>query len=471
MELTYIGHHSWLLSKNETHFLIDPILEQDFGNSTLLKFPIHPSRNILYDKLPLINGVFLTNEHAGHFDISTIKKLSNQIPIFVYSMIPYSVVEVLELNGFKVICCEPFSEYLHCDIKFMFCPGPKEIPLWENRVCSLIFISEAESLFIQSDTKVSEKVVEIYKNNCLNKSNAWIIPNNSQLFPTLNVGPFDNLLPIRNIRKSQFIGLKVLSDLLFNCPDNFYRFFNNYFFSGSGYIIPGRMEKPFLWSNDTNLTPSLKKIVGERGLHSLRAGFSFSIKNNRLIEKRKEFVEDSIDPAYESLNTDSGRNYALNLISDEPSSEANLAKLFILLEKELKVIAPYFLSSFVGKDLVSLDSYLNNKLDGNRALFRFHHPKISPFVTQYAFDCNSCSFKLDHTPANKVIHSFPYGLEVGLNDFFLLANGEVQIWDLSMYSIKQWYLGSHLRSIVAFLFEYYSEQVQPELFRKILLSV
>ena len=64
MEITFLGHQTWLVTVGKTRILVDPILRDSFGASNNKGFQIYPPRAIDTHRLKDIDAVFLSHEHS-----------------------------------------------------------------------------------------------------------------------------------------------------------------------------------------------------------------------------------------------------------------------------------------------------------------------------------------------------------------------------------------------------------------------
>lgn len=129
------------------------------------------------------------------------------------------------------------------------------------------------------------------------------------------------------------------------------------------------------------------------------------------------------------------------------------------IESELDNIAKNIIMSSQGAAMISVREHMGEHLTSSR------------FVIQLISDNNSYQWFLNLTTAKfedeefdeQAIHKYPFGLRMYIQDFIGLMTGNIQIWELATVSAKQWYISSRYESPLAFLYEYFSEQVRPEL--------
>ncbi len=83
MNLTYLGQAGILLEGKNSTILIDPylsnyVVEGGYGDATLFKRNFPPP--IPAEKLPRIDVVFITHDHADHCDLPTLETISSLYP-------------------------------------------------------------------------------------------------------------------------------------------------------------------------------------------------------------------------------------------------------------------------------------------------------------------------------------------------------------------------------------------------------
>src|SRR5262249_30711166 len=78
--VTYLGQQGWLLGSDSTRILIDPLLTDEYSPG--FSAVIHPPRRISLAKLPPIDAVVLSHEHADHVSVASLLALDRRIPVF-----------------------------------------------------------------------------------------------------------------------------------------------------------------------------------------------------------------------------------------------------------------------------------------------------------------------------------------------------------------------------------------------------
>lgn len=79
MDVTYLGHASYLVRVGQRNILIDPLLTDTFQAGTAA---VYPPRALCVDKMPRIDAVVITHCHPGHLEIESLAKLPRTVPVF-----------------------------------------------------------------------------------------------------------------------------------------------------------------------------------------------------------------------------------------------------------------------------------------------------------------------------------------------------------------------------------------------------
>lgn len=109
-EATYVGHHCWLFSTEQTRILVDPLLHGAFGFTAANGLNVYPPRKLKLDAFPSLHAVLLTHEHEGHFDIASLNCLDRRIPIYISARSSSALRRFLAEMGFTVSLLHPGQE-------------------------------------------------------------------------------------------------------------------------------------------------------------------------------------------------------------------------------------------------------------------------------------------------------------------------------------------------------------------------
>ena len=194
MDVTFLGHQSWLISKDNTHILIDPVLYDGFGSNDDNAIEIFPPRIINMDLMPQINAIILSHEHSDHFHIPTLKKFPN-VPIFVSPLFIDCIRSVINDHHLVIKTVDFQSSITVGELEIILYPAGDETVFWESRVTQILIrpISEPQnSLFIAVDALVSNNFKEDIENELIELPKVIAVSNNSQLTPPGVLGSLDN---------------------------------------------------------------------------------------------------------------------------------------------------------------------------------------------------------------------------------------------------------------------------------------
>jgi hypothetical protein len=113
--VTYLGQQGWLVASDSTRILIDPLLTDEYSPG--FSAVIHPPRRISLAKLPPIDAVVLSHEHADHFNVPSLLALDPGIPVFFPERSARVVRDVIERLGFRVTGTRPGDRFAVGDLE------------------------------------------------------------------------------------------------------------------------------------------------------------------------------------------------------------------------------------------------------------------------------------------------------------------------------------------------------------------
>lgn len=463
MEITFLGHQSWLISSGNTNILIDPVLYNSFGSDDDNSIEIYPPREINLEKMPKIDAIVLSHEHSDHFHIPTLAKFQNA-PIIVSPLMVGCALKTIEyhkLNA-KII---PFQTIFQIgDLEIILYPSGEETVFWESRVSQVLVraVSTPEnSLFIAVDALVSQQFKDDVDNENLLLPKAIAVSNNSQITPQGVLGSLDNY---KNPQTDllQLTGLSILKELLISYLEGIHQI-DHIIICGGGFTKKyDTYFGAFPFSDQARLADianalSLnKKIFGPKPgqVLVLNEEMDYHPKNVEWVSPRTErhleihaagerFKQNPVKVSIKPVSSEAYLNH------DAPIYELNkLAKAFMLSEAGNLAI------DFISSQTHHILSY------GLMIKFLSIHNHFD--ITCYALNMNTAEFEpVQNTDINE--DEIPFGMELFWNDFLGIISGNIQIWDLGGIAIKSWYIGDKLQSPVAFLYSYYGEQIQSEL--------
>jgi hypothetical protein len=100
--VTFLGHQGWMIRSGDACVLVDPLLNEKFGEIHALEYSVHPPRVLEPEAFPAIDAVLLSHEHDDHFDIPSLARLDRRIPIFMSAHSSSAAFAILREMGFAV---------------------------------------------------------------------------------------------------------------------------------------------------------------------------------------------------------------------------------------------------------------------------------------------------------------------------------------------------------------------------------
>ncbi len=453
MELTFLGHQTWLVSHNSSCVLIDPILKDGFGAEDINGIEIFPPRAIDLENMPKPEVVILTHEHSDHFNIASLNVLSRDIKIIVGAMMIESVVECLENLGFSVTRQLPNKPFQVGDLEFTLYSAAPDTVLWESRVYQVYVnpVNKAEdSIFIAVDALISEELKRYISSNFCAAPRLVAVSNNAQITPKGVSGSLDNLLLTDDSDdQASAVGLDILYELLVDYLAQMPQI-ENVLICGNGFMKGYKEFGPFPFSNQKELAAIAQQLSRDVNIFGPYPGDSFSFVDGVLQEKTVSWIQLRKDRFKKLLSQQadfiaSKKVIEIASICGEFISETEAKQADEMIENEMSKIATPLMLSSLGERAVEMVEYLENKLDSKRILFRFlNHNQTCRH--QWVLDLNKACFLKDSTPSNEVLRRFPFGLECFAKDFYQMLLGEIQIWDMAGVAMRSWYVCEKLQS-------------------------
>ena len=470
MQITYLGQQGWMLSSNGTTVLVDPVLTEYFGTSQHIKFSIYPPRNILIEKLGKIDAACITNEHLDHFHVPSLRMIERSVPILVGVMMPDCVKQTILDMGFQLIECEHLAWTGIKNLKIQFTIGSANVPFWEKRVYHCYITNhDGKGALIQSDTLLSESLTSRIQQGIDPRPYIFIATNNSQPLPSGLFGAFSNMLPLEHSKSQAFEGIRIFTEVLCEVPQALGEV-PYMLLSGGGYIMEGPNYIPFPFTNKGLMQNVLDTLALETKAYYLYPGEELSFTDQVTLTQHP-----AINLDIEKLNFIQERNIAedprkSNKItkpifyksSEVTFNEINLA----LVKQEMADMSACLLFSSLGEKLLHTNKYINGPLGSERFLIQLKYGRNK--AVNFVFDLASGRFKFKEDNIKQPMVDYPFGIMLFFNDFVALIRGHIQIWELATANSRQWYFSNDkLSSPVAFLYEYFSEQLRPDLAQKV----
>lgn len=115
IQVTWLGHSTFLIQINGVNILTDPVFSKFMGNVKRLTYS-----ETFPKELPEINYVLISHGHYDHLSFPSIKKLKGK-PTYI---VPIGLGKLFRRRGLKdVVELEWYDNYLHKGLKFNFVPA------------------------------------------------------------------------------------------------------------------------------------------------------------------------------------------------------------------------------------------------------------------------------------------------------------------------------------------------------------
>jgi hypothetical protein len=316
---------------------------------------------------------------------------------------------------------------------------------------------------IQSDGIISPDLVADLAAGEINPVSLFIATNNAQIVPAGASGTYDNLLPIGKPENEGPFGLRVFHEILCRVTDEL-GYLPHLAFCGGGYLQSPSKHGPFLLSDADQLKQSFSALALGQKVHCPHPGDTYALlKSLQGIHVETEhapwIVRGECLFTAEVVN----RDWFSNSIFPSFATNEDRVNAIRDIEQELKMMAPNLLCSDFGRCVTACNAYINGPTMPYRFAIRLYEIQTGHIMTAI-LDINNCRFDWKDTEEDAVIQNIPFGIDVHLVDFYELLQGGLQIWELATAKMRQWYVGEDkMRSPVAFLYSYFSEQVRPDL--------
>lgn len=473
MELTFLGHQSWLASQSDTHLLIDPLLLDTFGHSKHRALAIYPPRKIYLEKFPLISAIVLSHEHLDHFHIPSLAELNRDIPVIIGEIFPAATKEAIEELGFKLRILRSSESMTIGDFRVSLYSAGSGTVNWERNVYQVFLQSASnseDSTFIAVDALVSEEFLEDLERNLFSPPKLIVASNNSQVLPEGAYSSNTNLLPISSGEQSPLYRFKLITSILDQVPSAV-EFCKNIAICGNGYHDPRQKCGPFLHSDNKELARAAESLCAGVKVVGPYPGERIYFKNGEATLEDSGLVFLNV-PEYERL-LKQGRDYmsgpseasALPILEPYKTSEEVEAAI-LLCADEFQDLARAILISELGTHLFSIREYLGSRLGDRRlVIFIDSGPCASSIAAVLSFSTRK--FHFEKLSFGECVARFPCGIQVFLRDLVGLLTGEFQVWEMLSGSSRTWYVGDKYNNIPAFLISFYGEHHNQTLAKRI----
>jgi UDP-MurNAc hydroxylase len=151
MQLTFVGHASWMVRSGKTSLLTDPTLEPTFTGGA---WEVSPSRQVSIDTLPKLDAIFISHAHRDHFDIATLARLRRSCRVFCAA--DSEILYALQRLGFEdVVPVSAWSVHTLGALELLFTPSEVSFP-----ELGLVVADGEVAFWNQVDTQVGLDTVE-----------------------------------------------------------------------------------------------------------------------------------------------------------------------------------------------------------------------------------------------------------------------------------------------------------------------
>ncbi|HEY3498823.1 MAG TPA: MBL fold metallo-hydrolase [Polyangiaceae bacterium] len=101
-ELTYLGHHGFLITAADTRVLVDPLFGPGLGNMPQDAVLVYPPRRFDFERFPAVDALVITHEHPDHLSLPSLRVLDPRIPVFLSGRASRAAFEILTELGHPV---------------------------------------------------------------------------------------------------------------------------------------------------------------------------------------------------------------------------------------------------------------------------------------------------------------------------------------------------------------------------------
>ncbi|MFF0629895.1 MBL fold metallo-hydrolase [Streptomyces sp. NPDC004296] len=467
LQLTFLGHQTWLVEGDDHRILVDPVLGQGFGLSPALEFRIWPPREINVDQMPALDAIVLTHEHLDHFHLPTLARLDRSIPVFTGMLLPRAVSEAIESLGFTVHRRDSCGVIQYGDLSMRLYPAGAQTLFWEDRVVQpVIRVGDGPSVFIGVDADLSDVYVQHVREGHQPMPRLAIVSNNSQIAPPGTPGSDTNLLPGAGDVRGRKSGLRVLNDLLLDYLEPLDSV-ADVALCGNGFLPKGTPHGPYLYADHPAMATAANSLQHLFRVHGPRPGDRLTVPaTGPIATDRVEWVV--IDEQYEARQLAAHDAFLADPKAPPPAPVAppvsDTAAALAEVEQELSRLGRELVPTDAGKLAASIHEYLNGQPLGPRRVFLALLDGPGGADRHYTWDLTTATFEpIDTLTLDEAMALYPFGMALFFQDLVGILRGHVQIWDVAGSSMQCWNIGRPLDSLVYALFAIYGEHQRPDL--------
>jgi L-ascorbate metabolism protein UlaG (beta-lactamase superfamily) len=467
IEITFVGHQTWLLSAAGTNVLVDPILGTRFGNSieSMYEMRLYPPRRVDFDAMPEIHAAIVSHEHIDHFNLETFARLPRTCAVLVGKLMLDSVVRAIEALGFSVRRFELGEVFRIGAFSCALYPATAVDVGYERRVTQMHFWTAPDcNVYNAVDCGLSPQLLADIEDGRVPAVRNLILSNNG-MWPT--DGARRAYYNINERAADSREGISCLRDI-FDCVQQLPSV-EHVYLMGNGLLPWGGEYGPFIWSDNAVLATLVNELSQGPIVFGPYPGDQYVVSPS-LAERKAPWIEFDRNEmaALEKLaaqNRDKPRPEPLPALTRPFESDDAATRALVEVEAELQRFAHAFLASDIGQTLQVLDDPQYPDLGPRRLVMRFQGGPGGRAV-QYALDVNRAAFLLDDTPRDALVDTFPHGIEMQLCDFHAIVTGRLGVWDIFFAPVPSWYPESKdapMDHILTAMGNVYGEQARPDL--------
>ncbi|MET8630292.1 MBL fold metallo-hydrolase [Kitasatospora sp. NPDC004669] len=467
LELTFLGHQTWLVQGGGHRVLIDPILKTHFGLPGRAECRVWPPREIDTGLMPTPDAVVLTHEHLDHFHLPSLDLLPRTVPVYSGPLLPAAVEEAIARLGFTVHRIDHSTPLRLGDLRLTLYPAGAKTLWWEDRVVQpCVQVADGPSVFIAVDADPSDLYLQAVAEGTEPTPRMAVVSNNSQIVPPGMPASSVNLLPGLDGTRHK-TGLAVLHQLLLEVlaplPG-----VADVALCGNGFLPPQSPHGPFLYSDHPAMATAANSLQLMFKVHGPRPGDRLTVPASaaeKVTSGQVGWLRIDEDFEYEALVAHAKFLNDPGQVELAPLAEppADWDQALALVEAELPRLGREMLATGTGAVATSIHEYLAGPLGAHRMVLRLKDGPGGELL-QYAWDITTATFvRVEATDREEAMAAFPFGAEVFFQDYAALLQGRLQVWDVGGGAMECWSIGAPLDSPVYAFFRVYGEHQRPDL--------
>ena len=441
MDLGFLGHQSWWIRSGDVTLLVDPVLGATMGHRTRL--PIHPPRTIDPAVLLPVDLVVLTHEHNDHTDLASLALLPRSTPVLVAPLMPSVVVRAIEHLGFTVHRADPEVGLSAGPLHVQLLPGAARAPVAEGRVAQVLLTETLESgsitVLLGVDTPISHHTSQAIRAGLLPTPDAVVVANNTQIPPPGVIGSGRDLLGPDPA--DGFVGLQLLRELcvtyIAELPSP-----PIVILCGGGFVDTHELGVPYRFDDHPRLAALATELGHARTVLGPLPGEQVTLTAGA----SRPVVTVDAHPAV-TLHTES-----LAELRARPCPEGPLPLRPVLptltsnewtstlerVDQALDALVEVWMAHPQGDAILGCHRWRGRIVGPHRLLIRLVDGPDGAVVWR-ALDLHQLRFvPIETVDASTTLQTWPFGIEVSLQDLDGLLTGTLMIWDVLGLALRHW---------------------------------